>query len=115
MAEYYVPYMLEYGLTIEQIKGNRESSYGELIIWQSCCIAKTNNVSVNIIDRAMEVMTNENNGYYKELKKELNFNNNKYNSIKTKTISNNGRVLSVNGERYQSDSLDIYLNSVLLY
>lgn len=42
-TENIVPKMLAYGLTINQIRENFESSYSELIIWYACKIAKQKN------------------------------------------------------------------------
>ena len=50
MIEYYLPYMLEYGLNRFQIVQNPESSYSELILWETCRLAKAKQVAVHIVD-----------------------------------------------------------------
>lgn len=52
--------MLEYGLNIDQIKENVESSYGELILWNACKIATMRNVPMHIIERSGEIITESN-------------------------------------------------------
>ena len=114
MLEYYVPYMLEYGLTIQQIQENYESSYGELIQWKSCGIAKENNVPINIVDRAIQETNYNNDDYYVSLLKEFNFSKIKYKSKKTKLISNGGRLLSVNGKICTKNIVDAFLLSITI-
>ncbi len=65
------PKMLQYGLTIEQIRQNPESSYGELVIWNSCRIAKDKNCAIQIVDRAVYKLTKVSDPYYVTLKKRV--------------------------------------------
>ncbi len=73
MIEYYLPYMLEYGLNKQQIVANPESSYSELIIWDTCRLAKAKGVDSHIVDRGTEVINAQNDPYYCMLKDEFGF------------------------------------------
>jgi SAM-dependent methyltransferase len=114
MIKYYLPHMLKYGLTREQILSNIESSYGELIIWKSCKVASDKNLPVHIIERGMEEITKENDPYYIALKKEFNFSQIEYDNTKSKALSNAGRSLTCKGELCTNNIMEIYLNSVLM-
>lgn len=114
MIRYYEKHMLKYGLTLDQISEKPESSYGELIQWHSCKIAKENNVPIHLIDRGPEALNSNNDPYYSLLKKELNFSNITYDSFLTQTISKGGRLMTVNGRPCLSEFVDIYLNSILM-
>ncbi|GAE02621.1 hypothetical protein CBO05C_2311 [Clostridium botulinum B str. Osaka05] len=114
MIEYYVPFMLEYGLNIEQISSNKESSYGELITWKSCKIASEKNVPIHIIDRGLEKITRINDLYYYTLKKEFSYSKIKYDNKSVKTLSGNGRILTCNGKVNTDETINIYLNSILI-
>lgn len=114
MAKYYVPYMLEYGLTKEQILSNIESSYGELIIWKSCKIASKNQVPVHIVDRALNKISRRNDLYYITLKEEFNYSKIEYDNKKVQTLSEGGRSLIRDGKVYTDELVNIYLNSVLI-
>lgn len=114
MQEYYIPIMLDYGLTNEQIHSNPESSYGELIIWQSCKIARKYNVPINIVERAMQISTKWNDDYYVTLKRDFNFSKIKYKNIKTKAMSEGGRRLSTNGVQHRTNEINLYLSSITI-
>ncbi|MCI1577672.1 MAG: class I SAM-dependent methyltransferase [Clostridium beijerinckii] len=114
MVEYYIPLMLEYGLTMEQISSNMESSYGELIIWKSCKIASEKNVPIHIIDRALEKITKINDSYYITLKKEFNYLTINYDNKKIQTLSGSGRNLTCHGDVCANETMHIYLNSVFI-
>ena len=114
MVEYYVPLMLEYGLTMEQTSPNRESSYGELIIWKSYKIASEKNVPIHIIDRALENLTKRNDSYYVTLKKEFNYSKIKYDNKEIQTLSGGGRNLTCHGEVCTDETVNIYLNSIFI-
>ncbi len=114
MREYYVPYMIEYGLALEQIYSDIESSYAELVQWKSCKIARKHGVPIHFIDRNKQQITEMNDIYYIELKKEFNFSKIHYNNIKTESISNGGRILSHNGKILKEDSVVLYLVSIII-
>ena len=114
MINYYVPYMLEYGLTIEQIRSNLESSYVELIIWKACKIASEKNVPIHIIDRALEKITKGKDTYFITLKEEFGYLEIKYDNKKIQTLSGGGISLTVNGNRCDNEVINIYLKSILI-
>lgn len=108
------PKMLQYGLTIEQIRQNPESSYGELVIWNSCRIAKDKNCAVQIVDRAVQKLTKVSDPYYVTLKKEFGFKSIKYINMKAKTLSFGGRQLITNGKVNIEREVPIIFTSILL-
>ena len=75
MAKYYSIPMLRYGLTLEQIKKDPESSYAELVLWYSCRIANEYSVPIHIVDRCGEEYNSDNDPYYFMLKNEWGFSN----------------------------------------
>lgn len=108
------PKMLQYGLTIEQIRQNPESSYGELVIWNSCRIAKDKNCAVQIVDRAVQKLTKVSDTYYVTLKKEFGFKSIKYINMKAKTLSFGGRQLITNGKVNIEQEVPIIFISILM-
>lgn len=114
MIKYYVPFMIEYGLTIDQITSNIESSYTELIIWKSFKIASEKNVPINIIDRGIEKISKLKDFYYSALRKEFNYSKIKYANKSVKTLSGDGRILICNGRENTDETMNIYLNSILM-
>ena len=114
MVEFYLPPMLEYGLSLEQIVENPESSYSELILWEACRLAKEKHVPIHIIDRGLELLNVTNDQYYKLLKEEFNFHEIVYNNLSATSISNSGRVLSVKGNKNSDEILKIVLLSILI-
>ena len=114
MIKSYIPYMVEYGLTGEQISANPESSYSELIIWNACRIAKAKNAAAHIIDRSSEDVDNKNDLYYCTLKDEFDFSSIKYNNKAANSLSNGGRVLSTNGSINAEHIIPIVFVSILL-
>ena len=109
-----IPKMLQYGLNIDQIKQNIESSYVELIIWCSCHTAKLKRCAVHIVDRGIQPITSLNDPYYTTLKKEFNFKNIIYDNIKATTLSKGGRQLVTNGQLNEQKVLPIIFVSVLM-
>lgn len=107
--------MLEYGLSAEYISANTESSYGELIIWRACVIAKAKACAVQIVERTMEKVNKLNNDkFYAFLKEELHFSAIKYANLKAATLSQGGRMLIANGKVRRQKEMPIYLVSILL-
>lgn len=109
-----IPKMLQYGLTIDQIKQNTESSYGELIIWCSCIVAELKHCAVHIVDRGTQPITRFNDPYYATLKKEFNFKKIKYANIKASTLSKGGRQLVTSGQLNEQKEFPIIFVSVLM-
>lgn len=109
-----IPKMLQYGLAIEQIQQNLESSYGELVIWNSCKIAKDKNCAIQIVDRAVQKLTKESDLYYVMLKKKFGFKSIKYINMKAKTLSFGGRQLITDGKVNTEREIPIFLTSILM-
>lgn len=113
MMQFYLPHMIEYGLTVPQIKENPESSYSELIIWETCRLAAESNVPVQIVDRGTEPMYFETDPYYKTLGVEFGYSKVYYDNLEADSISNTGRMLSTNGAANDSEKVRIVLISVI--
>lgn len=109
-----IPKMIEYGLTPEQISANTESSYGELIFWRTCAIAKTKNCAVHLVDRGMKEITKFNDPYYTLLKKEFDFKKIKYINTKATSLSKGGRQLISNGKVNTKNEIPIIFISILM-
>lgn len=109
-----LPQMLKYGLTVEQVQANPESSYCELIIWLACSIAKAKNSAVHVADRSAQRITKANDPYYSELKREFGFGNIKYQNLKSTALSSGGRQLVVEGKPINQKEVPIMLVSVLM-
>lgn len=109
-----VPKMLEYGLTINQIKDNFESSYCELIIWYACNIASKKKCAVNIVDRGVYKINRLNDPYYYKLKEECGFSKIDYKNIKSTTLSTGGRQLITNGTVNTEHILPIVFLSIIM-
>lgn len=114
MIQYYLPHMYEYGLNTDQIKENPESSYSELIIWETCRIARTKNVPVHIVDRGGEILTEQTDPYYVMLKDEFGYPKILYDNLQADSISSGGRVLVTNGEVNIDKKIDIVFVSVIM-
>lgn len=114
MMEFYLPHLLEYGLTIPQIKQNPESSYSELIIWEAYRIASENGVPIQIVDRGTQEMNFQNDPYYRTLGEEFSYSKIYYDNLHADTISKSGRMLSTNGVVNDIEKLEIVLVSILL-
>lgn len=114
MQKFYIPYMIQYGLTQSQILSNPESSYAELIQWYSCKLAERKNVPIHLIDRNGEPIDEANDPYYRSLKEEFHFSRIEYDNYYTMTKSGGGRILNVDGKPYSGVYLDINLVSILL-
>lgn len=93
---HYVPFMLEYGLTLEQIKDNPSSSYIEMMLWHTCKMAKTMDVPVHIIDRCGGVDENTTD-YYRTLGAETGFSHFQIGTMEAETISDGGVPLLSQG------------------
>lgn len=113
-VQFYLPYMLEYGLNIDQIKENVESSYGELILWNACKIATMRNVPVHIIERSGEIITESNCEYYRILGTEFGFSELEFDNLQADSISGGGRVLVTNGNVNMERIVDVILVSILM-
>ena len=108
----YVKYMIEYGLTIEQIREAPSSSYCEMMLWHACSIAKSMNVPIHIIDRAT-VIDEELVNYYEVLGKEIGFSHVQFDYLKTDTVSEGGVPLVSKGVLQNDHNIPVVLVSVL--
>ena len=113
-VQFYLPYMLEYGLNIDQIKRNVESSYGELILWNACKIATMRNVPMHIIERSDKIVTESNGDYYRILGDAFGFSNLQFDNLKAVSVSNGGRVLVKNGNVNMERIVEVILVSILM-
>lgn len=113
MMEYYLPYLLKYGLNINQIRQNPESSYSELIIWETCDIASRKNAVAHIVDRGTMIINEKNDPYYYLLKNEFSFNSISYDNKKGYSLSKGGRILATNGKVSHKKKVPIIFTSLL--
>ena len=114
MSQYYIPHMCEYGLTVDQINENPESSYSELIIWETCRISSNKSVPVHIVDRCGEIITEQTDPYYVTLKDEFRYSKISYDNLQADSISSGGRILAKNGAVNTDKKVDIIFVSVLM-
>lgn len=114
MIKFYLPYMLDYGLDRFQITQNPESSYSELIIWETCQLAKQKQAAIHIVDRGSEFINEQNDPYYKTLKDEFGYKSIIYDNQKALSISEGGRILTTNGVLNRKKFIDIVLISILI-
>ncbi|MFZ2538513.1 MAG: methyltransferase domain-containing protein [Oscillospiraceae bacterium] len=114
MIEFYKGKFLRYGLTLEQIKENPESSYGEFIQWQSCNIAKKFGVPIHLIDRNQMALSEKNDPYYVSLKDEFAYLKIEYNYKKTVSKSLGGRPLTDGQQICSNKIVELFLISILL-
>ena len=112
MMEFYLPHLVEYGLTIPQIKQNPESSYSELIIWKVCRVASEN--KVQIVDRGAQELRFQNDPYYRMLGEEFSYSKIYYDNLHVDSISKGGRMLSTNGVVNDTEKIDIVLVSIFM-
>lgn len=115
MLEYYLPYIFEYGLDKDQIKKNPESSYSELIIWNTCRLAKEKQAAIHIIDRNVEIINEQNDQYYKLLKDDFSYTKIIYDDKEALSKSKGGRKLVINGVVNNEEIEDIVLVSILIF
>lgn len=114
MMQFYLPYLFEYGLNVSQIRTNPESSYAELILWDSCRLASDKGVPVQIVDRGTQHIDYTNDSYYKTLGEEFLYSEIKYDNLECDTVSNRGRMLSTNGVVNDFEKIAIVLVAIIL-
>lgn len=114
MIQYYLPHMLDYGLDVNSIKDNPESAYSELIIWESCNVAREKGVPLHIVDRSTEILTDKNDPYYLLLKDEFGYSEIVYDNLQASSVSSGGRTLVINGMANTSELVDINFVSVFM-
>ena len=111
--QHYLPFMLEYGLTLEQIKDNLASSYIEMMLWHACKTAKAIGAPIHIIDRCGEVDDNTVK-YYQTLGSETGFSQIQIGTMEAETISDGGVPLVSQGVLMNVQKMPILFVSVLL-
>lgn len=114
MMKFYIPYMFEYGLDVEQIKENPESSYSELMIGETMRLAKTKHIPVHLIDRGTEIINEHTDLYYYRLKDEFEYSEITYDNLNADSLSNGGRILTTNGVVNTSRTIDIIFASIFI-
>ena len=102
------------GLNTDQIKENPESSYSELIIWETCRIARAKNVPVHIVDRGGETITEQTDPYYVMLKDEFKYPKILYDNLQADSVSSGGRILVTNGAVNTDKKIDIVFVSIFM-
>lgn len=110
--QYYMPYMLEYGLTSKQIKETPASSYTEMMLWHTCKLAKDMCVPMHIIDRSIKV-DEKLVAYYHTLGRDTGFSNIQLGEIYAETISDGGVPLVSQGVLLNNQRVSVVLVSVL--
>lgn len=111
---FYSQYLLNYGLTPQQIQQNPESSYAELILWNACKLAKKKGAIVHIVERSGEILNEENDTYYNLLKSECGFSRIEFECLKAKTVSEGGTILVTDGIVNREKIIDIILASIVM-
>jgi SAM-dependent methyltransferase len=115
MMKYYLGKMLNYGLTVDQIRENMESSYGEFIQWSAVESARNLGVPVHIVDRNLYSINEENDQYYSTLRDEFNYESILYLSRESSSISIGGRPLTSEDGVLEDDIVQVVLVSILMF
>ena len=110
--KFYLPFMTEYGLTLEQIKENISSSYAETMLWHVCRIAKAMAIPVHIIDRC-GILEENDKKYYEMLCDEIGFSKCQFDYLAGETISEGGVPLIAYGEVQKVKKMQVKYISAL--
>ncbi len=110
--QHYTPCMLEYGLTLEQIKENPASSYTEMMLWYACKTARAMGASMHIIDRCGKIDENTAD-YYRSLGAETGFSHFSIGTMEAETISDGGVPLISQGSLMNVSRMSVVFVSVL--
>ena len=111
--QYYLPFMIDYGLKLDQIMQNPASSYTEMMLWHVCKMAKAMGVPIHIIDRCGEV-NESTDDYYHSLGGETGFKQVQFDVLEAESISDGGVPLVSQGELMKEQKVSIIFVSVLL-
>lgn len=114
ILQYYRPHMYKYGLNENQIQKNRESSYSELIIWETCRVARNKCIPVHFVDRAGEIIAEQSDSFYITLKDEFEYSKILYDNLQADSISSGGCILATNGVMNTNKIIDIIFVSVFI-
>lgn len=110
--QHYTPFMIDYGLTVEQIHENPASSYSELMLWYACKTAKAMGVSMHIIDRCGKV-DKDITAYYQSLGFKTGFSQCMMGMMEAESISDGGVPLISQGSVMKVQRIPIFFVSVL--
>ena len=113
LRDVYVPRMIEYGLTPEQINSNIASSYCEYITWNACKVAALKEVPLQIVDRNEKAIILENDEYYTLLGREFGYGRIEYNSKAGESISGEGVKLLKKGKIQDEAIVPIVFNMII--
>lgn len=113
LRDVYVPRMIEYGLTPEQINSNIASSYCEYITWNACKVAALKEVPLQIVDRNEKAIILENDEYYTLLGREFGYGRIEYNSKAGESISGEGVKLLKKGKIQDEAIVPIVFNMIM--
>lgn len=113
--EEYIPHMIRYGLTLNQIKSNFESSYSEYLIWQIAHIAKSARVPYHLVDRCGAARNVQIEFYYRSVQTEVGFPNIKIDYLEGESLSTAGVPLMIFEKKINRDITPNVLASVLMY
>ena len=113
MMSMYLPKMVEYGLTLSQIRSNPESSYAELMVWWVCKLAKISGEGIQIVERVEDPRNVNLNEYYNSVKQEFGFSSLAYNYTLGSTLSGGGKILKTNEKTKYETVIRLYFLSIL--
>ena len=110
----YIPYMLQYGLTPDQIMADCISSYTEYFVWQISKIAKESGVPFHLVDRCGAVHNPQVESYYLGIKDEIGFSSIVIDYLEGESLSAAGVPLQIKGKKLKGDIVPNVLTSVLM-
>ena len=102
------------GYSLKNIKERYLASYCETMIMVACRIAQQKNANIQIIERLEHEPNGDETLFYETLKEEFGFKNIKYDLRKANSLSMSGKKLVLDGKEINSDSIDLYLLSIVL-
>lgn len=103
-----------FGYSLEDIKKNPASVYGNTMCLCACLIGKKINTPVNIVFRSPTDISSEIIEYYTNIKDNMNFSDVIISSRKTTSLSSGGRLLAINNKVLHTRTMDMFLISILL-
>lgn len=110
----YVPHMLDYGLTLGQIRVDFISSYSEYLVWQISRIAKESGVPYHLIDRCSAIGDPQIEKYYHDIKDEIGFSRIEIDYLKGESLSTAGVPLQIKGKQIKEPITTNILVSVIM-
>ena len=110
----YIPYMIQYGLTPDQIRADCISSYTEYFVWQISKIAKDAGVPFHLVDRCGASHNPQIELYYNGIKEEIGFSKISIDYLEGETLSEAGVPLQIKGKKLAGNIIPNVLASVLM-